>query len=106
MPFTDEAVTELEQKRVLACSLPETPTMELNGTWLWLLFSSGNKPSEDSRTKLKAAGFWFSGKHQKWIYNGKRKKYNKASGRSYQQIKDTFGSQTLSQSRGRDGDDN
>ena len=54
--------------------------VEIIGTWIYCF------ESKDSKDELKSLGFWFSGKHKAWIFNGQSKK--KRRGRySMNQIK-------------------
>jgi len=93
--LSPEEIARLEEKRAIASQLPERPEIDLVGKWLWLHFENG-KPSDDSRGKLKAAGFFFAAKKKKWIFSGQRIR-RQATRLTYRQICDLHGASRLAQ---------
>lgn len=67
-------------------------TIELVGSWIWI---SGN--SYPVKDQLKELGFKFSGSKKKWYwFNGiDKKRRKKGSGKTYNQIKEEYGSEKI-----------
>jgi len=63
--------------------------IEIVGYWIYCF------KSYEIKDDLKAAGFWFSGKHKAWIYNGRDKKADRRSRMSLNDIRNTYGSQKI-----------
>ena len=65
--------------------------IEVVGSWVWV--SGDTKPHKDT---IKAAGFFWAAKKQKWYYRPEEEKGRSSRGRkSYQEIKEKYGSTTV-----------
>lgn len=63
--------------------------IEIVGYWIYVF------KSFEIKDDLKAAGFWFSGKHKAWIYNGSDKDRKRRTRMSLDDIRALHGSQKI-----------
>ncbi len=63
--------------------------IEINGFWIYAY------DSYDYKDQLKDLGFWFSGKHKAWVYNGGSKVAARRSKWTMNKIKYVYGSDSI-----------
>ena len=72
-------------------SVSESHTAEVCGLWLWVQFNG--KPSNDTRSTLKSAGFRWARRKEKWYYAAVPSKGKRTMSMAY--IRTKYGSEEL-----------
>ena len=67
-------------------------TVEIIGNWVWV---SGD--TKKYKENLKELGFWYSGKHKKWYHTMGVEPKRYSSGKSFVNIRETYGSEIIKQ---------
>lgn len=71
MIITTEQIEKVQNAMKIAKLLPEKPTIDLVGSWVWLSFSG--KPSEGTRQIMKDNRFYWQKVKKMWYFSGHKK---------------------------------